>query len=73
MTWPDIRHLLLISVLASAGFEFASQSAWGYAVALFASMFLLQWVRRDERVKTVEAARDVVNGVRAQYRRGRHH
>ena len=72
MTWPDIRHLLLASVLASAAIEFALQSAWGYSVVLFASMFLLQWVRRDERVKTAEAARDLVNDIQARSRRGFH-
>jgi hypothetical protein len=53
ISWRDIRHLLLISLLVSAGIEFASKGAWAYCVAMFASIVLLQWVRRDMRLSTV--------------------
>ena len=72
VTWRDIRHLLLLAVLASAGFEFASQSAWFYSTAMFASMFLVQWVRYDARVKALSEAEGVVLSIASHPRKRLH-
>jgi hypothetical protein len=72
VTWRDIRHLLLLAVLASAGFEFVSQGAWFYSTAMFASMFLVQWVRYDARVKALSEAEGVVLSIGRRPRRRLH-
>lgn len=49
ITAPELRHLVLHAILASAGAHLVRLEDYGLGVCCFVAQFMVEWVLRDAR------------------------